>query len=94
MQPWSPSFDASTVVFSSAPVWVNLPNIPLHFWGLNSLQSIGNALEKFHNRSQETDTAFTTYAWICVEMDFNKGFPAEIILDGKGYSWTQKLDYE
>ena len=58
------------------------------------MQSIGNSLEKFHIKSQETETAFTTYARICVEMDFSKGFPAEIILDGKGYSWTQKLDYE
>ena len=27
-------------------------------------------------------------------MDFSKKFLAKIILDGKGYSWTQKLDYE
>ena len=31
---------------------------------------------------------------IYVEMDFTKGFPAEIILQGKDYSRTQKLDYE
>lgn len=94
MQPWTPSFDASTVVISSAPVWVRLPNLPLHFWGSSSLKTIGNSLGKFHSRSQETETAFTTYAQICVEMDFSEGFPAEIILQGKGYSWTQKLDYE
>jgi hypothetical protein len=27
-------------------------------------------------------------------MDFSKGFPAQITLQGKNYSWTQKLDYE
>ena len=27
-------------------------------------------------------------------MDFHNGFPAEINLLGKGYSWTQKIDYE
>jgi hypothetical protein len=27
-------------------------------------------------------------------MDFSKGFPAEVILTGKNYSWSQKLDYE
>jgi hypothetical protein len=31
---------------------------------------------------------------ICMEMDFSKGFPAEVILTGKNYSWSQKLDYE
>jgi hypothetical protein len=27
-------------------------------------------------------------------MDFNKGFPTEIILTGENSSWSQKLDYE
>lgn len=94
LQPWPPSFDASTADISSAPVWVRLPNLPLHFWGPKSLQSIGNALGKFHSRSPETKTAFTTFARICVEMDFTKGFPAQIILQGKDRSWTVKLDYE
>jgi hypothetical protein len=31
---------------------------------------------------------------MCVEMDFSKRFPAEVILTGKNYSWSQKLDYE
>jgi hypothetical protein len=29
-----------------------------------------------------------------MEMDFNKGFPAEIILTSEISSWFQKLDYE
>jgi hypothetical protein len=32
---------------SSAPVWVWLPNFPLHLWGLSFLRSIGNALRRF-----------------------------------------------
>ena len=38
--------------------------------------------------------ARTTYACICVEMDLNTGFPAEIHLTSKDYVWNQKLDYE
>jgi hypothetical protein len=95
MKPWSPSFDPSKDSLSSALVWVRLPNLPLHFWGLSSLWAIDNALGRFHFRSPETENYnICTYARICVEMDFSKGFPAEIILTGDNYSWTQKLDYE
>jgi hypothetical protein len=95
MKPWSPSFNPATDILSSAPVWVRLPNLPLHFWGLPSLEAIGSALGKFHFASCETTRHNTsTYARICVEMDFSKGFPTEVILTGKNYSWPQKLDYE
>jgi hypothetical protein len=92
---WTPSFDPVIDSLSTTLVWVILPNLPLHLWGLPSLRAIGNALGKFHYRSEETKNySTTTYARICVEMDFNKGFPAEIILTGESSSWSQKLDYE
>jgi hypothetical protein len=95
MKPWTPSFDPMTDTLTSAPVWVRLPNLPLHFWGLPSLQAIGKALGRFYYRSPETKNHnISTYARICVEMDFNKGFSTEIILTSENYSWTQKLDYE
>jgi hypothetical protein len=94
MQLWTPAFDPSTDCFSSTPVWVRLPYLPLHFWGDESLKSIGNGLGKFLCRSPDSKPACSTFARICVEMDFSKGFPAEIILQGKDYSRTQILDYE
>jgi hypothetical protein len=94
MQLWTPAFDPSTDCISSAPVWVRLPYLPLHFWGDESLKSIGNGLGKFLCRSPDSKPARSTFARICVEMDFSKGFPVEIILQGKDYSRTQILDYE
>jgi hypothetical protein len=94
MQLWTPAFDPSTDCISSAPVWVRLLYFPLHFWGDASLQSIGNGLGKFLCRSPDSKPARSTFARICVEMDFTKGFPAEIILQGTDYSRNQKLDYE
>ena len=92
MQPWTPSFDPATASLSSFPVWVRLPNFPLHLWCLPSLQAIGNALGKFYYRNLETkETTITTYAKICVEMDFSKGFPMEINLTSMDYLWTQSL---
>ena len=94
MQLWTPAFDPSTDCISSAPVWVRLPYLPLHLWGDESLQSIVNGLDKFIYKSSDSKPALSTFTRICMEMDFSKGFPAEIILQGKDYSRTQKLDYE
>jgi hypothetical protein len=75
VQLWTPSFDPSSASIPTAPVWVRLPSLPIHFWGDSSLNHIRNALGKFHSSSLETKWGFTTYAYICVEMDFSKGFP-------------------
>jgi hypothetical protein len=47
VQPWTPDFDPATASISSAPVWVRLPSLPLHFRGDKSLESIGNGIGKF-----------------------------------------------
>jgi len=95
MKPWSPSFNPTTYILYSAWVWVRLSNLPLHFLGLLSLENIGLALGKFHFASRETTRHDTsTYARVCMEMDFSKGFWAEVILTGKNYSGTHKIDYE
>lgn len=64
------------------------------FLGDESLKSIGNGLRKFLWRSLDSKPALCTFARICVEMDFSKGFSAKIILQDKDYSRTQILDYE
>jgi hypothetical protein len=74
---------------------VRLPNLPLYFWGFLSLESIFSALGKFHFASHETVRHNTsTYAFICMEINFRKGFPTEVVLTSKNYSWPQKLNYE
>jgi len=67
MMAWTPCFNPLTVVLSSAPVWVKLLNLPLHFWGETSLRDIRSALGKFHFASKETIIhSITSYARICV----------------------------
>lgn len=95
MKPWNSSFDPSTTVITSTPVWVRLPNLSLHLWNLSSLKSIGNAIGKFYYKFSEIEEYVrTTYARIYVEVEFNAGFPGEIILTSKDYVWNQKLDCE
>ena len=56
MKPWTPSFDSFIDTLSIALVWVRLPNPPLHFWGLDSLGSIGKGLEDIITKALKQET--------------------------------------
>ena len=44
MQQWNPNFNPSTTSISTVPIWVRLPNSPLHLWSDPSLRTIRNAI--------------------------------------------------
>lgn len=95
IEPWSPSFDPSSTLISSASVWVRLPNFPLHLWILPSLTTIGNALGKFYCCCLSTTNYLkTTFARIYVQIDLSKGLLVEINSSHQDYKWVQKMDYE
>jgi hypothetical protein len=48
MKPWTPSFDPLKDTLSSTPLWVRLPNFPLHFWVQTLSLSINKALERYY----------------------------------------------
>ena len=47
---WTPDFNPAVDVPTTVPVWVRLPNLPLHCWNWESLKHIGNTLGKFIDR--------------------------------------------
>ena len=44
---WTPDFDPTVDVPKEVPLWVRLPNLPVHCWNFHSLQKIGNGLGIF-----------------------------------------------
>ena len=95
MEPWYPIFYPSTTSISSAPVLVRLINLPLHLWNSSLLKHIGVALGTIIFLSPDTKGNLKTkFSRICVETDFGKGFPTEVHLTSKDYTWVKKLDYE
>lgn len=85
---WTPEFrvDAET---SIAPIWVNFPYLPIHFFQNESLFSIASAL----GTPMQRDTATTnltrpSVARVCVEMDLLKKFPSRIwLVSGSNGYW-------
>jgi hypothetical protein len=89
---WTPDFNPAEDVPSQVPVWVRLPNLPIHCWNWDSLKHIGDALGKFIDRENNKDQY--DCARICVEVDLEVGLPKAIKINVRSWSHIQKLDYE
>ena len=89
---WTPSFDPASEIPKDVPVWVRLPNLPIHCWNTPSLQAIGNGLGRYIDRAEPRDQY--SCAQICVEVDLEFSLPEAIKLKVGVWSHIQQLDYE
>jgi hypothetical protein len=89
---WTPDFDPSVDVPKEVPVWVRLPNLPVHCWNYQSLQKIGNGLGRFIDKAD--NKAQYSCARICVEVDLEAGLPEAVKLTVGSWYHYQKFDYE
>jgi hypothetical protein len=89
---WTPDFDPTMDIPKAVPVWVRLPNLPMHCWGEESLRAIGNGLGKYIDQADPKGQY--SFARICVEVDLEAGLPEAIKLTVKGWQHFQQLDYE
>ena len=48
---WTPDFNAEVDVPKEVPVWVRLPNLPVHCWNSQTLEKVGNALGKYIDKA-------------------------------------------
>ena len=89
---WTPDFNAEVDVPKEVPVWVRLPNLPVHCWNTPTLEKIGNALGKFIDKADNKGQY--SCARICVEVDLEAGLPEAVKLKVGDWLYYQKLDYE
>ena len=95
MRPCVMKFIPTRETFTSVLVWIRLYSLPLDYWLLESLKAIGNKIGHFIKISDGTLRAkYTSFTWICVEMDLSGALPKEIILEVYDEEWVQTADYE
>lgn len=81
-KPWHEGFDPTSKSFSHMPLWVRLPNLPLHLSLDLVLEVVGDAIGDFQMvDSKSSDILHTTYARILVVVDISKGLPKKINLE-------------
>jgi hypothetical protein len=89
---WTPDFDPNVDSPKEVPVWVRLPNLPVHCWSYESLQQIGNGIGRFIDKA--ATKANYTCARICVEVNLEAGLPEAVKLTVGDWAHYQKVDYE
>lgn len=93
---WDPSFNFHNEVLRIIPLWVKLPNLPLHYWSGDSFSRIGSLLGKPVYADECTSKALrVSFARILIEMDVTQKLPSEIqIEEPNGATFTQKVSYD
>ncbi|GLJ28581.1 hypothetical protein SUGI_0563070 [Cryptomeria japonica] len=92
---WHVDFNLSLETFNKIPIWMRLPNLPLHFWVDPLFEEVGDKLGDFLMVDNDpNDSYHSIFARILVEIDISKALPTEISLTTSKGCWVQPLDYE
>ncbi|KAK4723891.1 hypothetical protein R3W88_026670 [Solanum pinnatisectum] len=83
---WTADFDFNKEVLKTIPLWVQFPNLPLHYWALVTLCKICSALGK---------PLYVNECTLLIEMDVTKPLPkhVEIFYPNRG-RMQQKAQYD
>ena len=89
---WSAGFDFKAEILRVIPVWIRLPSLPLHLWGVEALSKIVSAIGVPVLADECTmNQRRVSYARVLVEVDITRDFVTEInVRDSTGRSFTQK----
>lgn len=89
IRPWMMNFVPKRETFTSISVWIRLYSLSLDYWLLESLKTIGNKLGNFIKISDATlKGKYTSFTWICVEMDLSGALLDAIILEVYDEEWV------
>lgn len=96
LREWTSEFNLKEDMVRAIPIWVKLPQLPLHLWGAKSLGKIGSALGNPIVTDECTANKYrTSYARILVDVDITQEPIKEItIKDAEGKKIQQRVEYE
>lgn len=79
LSPWKPYFELAFAKLTIAAIWVQFHNLPVEFWGCETLETIASQLGTLLRIDELTTSLVRTkYARVCIEINLskplNKGF--------------------
>lgn len=92
---WDEGFNFENEIMTVIPLWVQLPNLPLNCWGMNSLSRIGSILgTPLFADECTTNQNRISYARMLVEIDVTQPLKYQIQIEGeKGQVVEHKVLY-
>ncbi|XP_058774240.1 uncharacterized protein LOC131648504 [Vicia villosa] len=92
---WSIDFELKDDLLRVLPLWITLPNLPLHLWGKKSIYKITSALGRPIMTDECTAQKLRiSYARVLVEVDITRPVKESICISLNGKDWEQKVEYE
>lgn len=93
---WEAGFNFEKEIMKVIPLWVQLPNLPLNCWRMNSLSRIGSILgTPLFADECTTNQNRISYARMLVEIDVTQPLKYQIQIEGeKGQVVEQKVLYD
>ena len=93
---WAPNFHFQKELLRVIPLWVRLPNLPLHCWTEDSLSRVGSTLGvPLFADACTSQQLRISFARLLIEMDITQPLPTEIqVEDASGNNYTQPVVYE
>ncbi|XP_058776932.1 uncharacterized protein LOC131651274 [Vicia villosa] len=93
---WRPDFSMERDMLHTVPIWVTLPQLPLHLWGEKSLGKIGSVIgNPLYTDECTAGKLRVTYARILIEVDVTQKLCEEIVIkDYGGNKRKQAVEYE
>ncbi|CAL1392981.1 unnamed protein product [Linum trigynum] len=91
VHPWSPKFRTSDKIYKSVTAWVQLPELPVHFYHREVLFALGNLIGRTVKLDYHTERLERgKFARLAIELDMTQPLPTRIRLDG----FWQQVVYE
>ncbi|XP_058725788.1 uncharacterized protein LOC131597091 [Vicia villosa] len=93
---WSIEFELKDDLLRVLPLWITMPNLPLHLWGEKSISKITSVVGIPITTDECTARKLRiSYARVLVEVGITKPIKEEVtIKDHNGREWKQKIEYE
>ncbi|KAK1275686.1 hypothetical protein QJS04_geneDACA016795 [Acorus gramineus] len=96
LRKWTPQVRMEPERLSSIPLWIRLPNLPLHLWEEDCLSRIGSLLGvPLYADSATLRCSQASYARICVEVQASTPLPDSILVEiAPRIRESLKVDYD
>ncbi|XP_072993767.1 uncharacterized protein [Typha latifolia] len=93
--PWRNNFRPSPEAFTSAPVWIQLHNLPQEYWELEALIPVAAFFGKPLRVDETTlDHSRSRFARVCIEVDLSRPLKTAVWLGLKDERVDQRVQYE
>ncbi|XP_073014480.1 uncharacterized protein [Typha latifolia] len=92
---WRDNFRPSPEAFTTAPVWIQLHDLPQEYWELESLIPVAAYFGKpLHVNETTLDHSRSRFVRVCVEVDLGQPLKQVVSLGPREHNLEQKVVYE